>query len=301
MSQQSNISKLAEVIARIDRLPVRPYPRSWLVILGVGYFFAFYDILTLSFALVSPMVKQLSLTEALISAAVSATLFGYIVGAYVISTSSDYLGRRLGLIVNLGVFSLGSLISALATSPGVLIASRFITGMGIGSEISIINSYMSEITPAGIRGRLTQWAYVAGALGFALTPFIALVLIPISPIGWRYMFGLGAVGAFAAVFLRAMLPESPRWLAVKGRVSEAETLVSHMERYTERRVGSLPPTPPPIPITGLKGYPTRELFNRKYGVRLLVLTLFWFFDYMLAYGVLGFAPYMLVAAGFLFT
>jgi len=82
MSQQSNISKLAEVIARIDRLPVRPYPRSWLVILGVGYFFAFYDILTLSFALVSPMVKQLGLTEALISGAVSATLFGYIVGGF---------------------------------------------------------------------------------------------------------------------------------------------------------------------------------------------------------------------------
>ncbi|PSN89889.1 hypothetical protein B9Q03_07940 [Candidatus Marsarchaeota G2 archaeon OSP_D] len=301
MSQQSNISKLAEVIARIDRLPVRPYPRSWLVILGVGYFFAFYDILTLSFALVSPMVKQLGLTEALISGAVSATLFGYIVGAYVISTSSDYLGRRLGLIANLGVFSLGSLLSALATSAGVLIVSRFITGMGIGSEISIINSYMSEITPAQLRGRLTQWAYVAGALGFALTPFIALVLIPLSPVGWRYMFGLGAVGAFAALFLRSTLPESPRWLSVKGREADAELVVARMEEYSTRRVGSLPPIPPPLPITALKGFPTRELFNKKFGFRLLILTLFWFFDYMLAYGVLGFAPYMLVAAGFLFT
>jgi MFS family permease len=301
MTQSSNKLGLEAVIARIDRLPTRPYPRSWLVILGVGYFFAFYDILTLSFAIVSPMVKQLGLTQALISAAVSATLFGYIVGAYVISTSSDYLGRRLGLIANLGVFSLGSLLSALANSPALLVASRFITGMGIGSEISIINTYMSEVTPAQLRGRLTQWAYVAGALGFALTPFIALGLIPASPIGWRYMFGLGAVGAVATVFLRLILPESPRWLSVRGRVSEAEAVVSRMEEYVKSRLGSLPPIPPPIQVVGLKGFPTRELLNRKYGVRLLVLVLFWFFDYMLAYGVLGFAPYMLVAAGFLFT
>lgn len=179
MSQESD--SVSEIIARIDRLPVRPYPRSWLVILGVGYFFAFYDILTLSFALVSPMVKQLALTQALISGAVSATLFGYIIGAYAVSTTSDYLGRRLGLIANLMIFSIGSLLSALATNASVLIASRFLTGMGIGSEISIINTYMAEITPAPLRGRLTQWAYVSGALGFALTPFIALVLIPVSP------------------------------------------------------------------------------------------------------------------------
>lgn len=299
MSQESD--SVSEIIARIDRLPVRPYPRSWLVILGVGYFFAFYDILTLSFALVSPMVKELALTQALISGAVSATLFGYIIGAYAVSTTSDYLGRRLGLIANLMIFSIGSLLSALATNASVLIASRFLTGMGIGSEISIINTYMAEITPAPLRGRLTQWAYVSGALGFALTPFIALVLIPVSPIGWRYMFAIGALGALASVFLRIVLPESPRWLSVKGRVLEAENVVSLMEEYTKAKLGSLPPVPPPLTITALKRFPTRELFNAKYGLRLLVLTLFWFFDYMLAYGVLGFAPYMLVDAGFVFT
>lgn len=289
------------ILARIDRLPIRPYPRSWLVILGVGYFFAFYDILTLSFAVVSPMVKQLGLTQALISGAVSATLFGYIVGAYLVSTSSDYLGRRLGLILNLALFSAGSLVSALATDPFVLVASRFVTGMGIGAEISIINTYMAEVTPAAMRGRLTQWAYLSGALGFALTPFIALALIPVSPIGWRYMFGLGAAGALASVFLRLYLPESPRWLSVRGRAAEAQEVVSRMEAYVSSKLGELPPLPQAVPVVPARRFPTAELFNRKYGVRLLILVLFWFFDYMLAYGVLGFAPYMLVAAGFYFT
>jgi len=159
--------KLGELRARIDRLPVRPFPVSWLVILGIGYFFAFYDILTLSFAVVSPMVVQLHMTELMISEAVSATLFGYIVGAYFVATISDYWGRRWGLITNALIIAAGSLGSAFSTSPAVLIASRFVTGMGIGAEIAIINTYVAELTPAHIRGRMVQFAYLAGALGFA--------------------------------------------------------------------------------------------------------------------------------------
>ncbi|WP_145983971.1 hypothetical protein [Cuniculiplasma divulgatum] len=83
--------RLANIQARLDRLPIRPYPRFWLVILGIGYFFAFYDILALSYAFVSPMVSQLKLTEILLSDSASATLFGYIVGTYVVSTISDYV------------------------------------------------------------------------------------------------------------------------------------------------------------------------------------------------------------------
>jgi len=289
--------KLGELRARIDRLPVRPFPVSWLVILGIGYFFAFYDILTLSFAVVSPMVVQLHMTELMISEAVSATLFGYIVGAYFVATISDYWGRRWGLITNALIIAAGSLGSAFSTSPAVLIASRFVTGMGIGAEIAIINTYVAELTPAHIRGRMVQFAYLAGALGFAVTPFIALALIPISPIGWRYLFGIAAIIAVAIVPLRYLMPESPRWLTIKGKVDEAEKVVNRLEDYVKGKIGSLPPVPPPLPEKLLTKFPTAELFNRRYGPRLVMAILFWFFDYMLAYGVIGFAPYIFVAAG----
>ncbi len=293
--------KLGELRARIDRLPVRPFPVSWLAILGIGYFFAFYDILTLSFAVVSPMVVQLHMTELMISEAVSATLFGYIVGAYFVATISDYWGRRWGLITNALIIAAGSLGSAFSTSPAVLIASRFVTGMGIGAEIAIINTYVAELTPAHIRGRMVQFAYLAGALGFAVTPFIALALIPISPIGWRYLFGIAAIIAVSIVPLRYLMPESPRWLTIKGKVDEAENVVKRLEDYVKGKMGSLPPVPPPLPEKLLTKFPTAELFNRRYGPRLVMATLFWFFDYMLAYGVIGFAPYIFVAAGFKFT
>ncbi|GGP19047.1 MFS transporter [Thermocladium modestius] len=293
--------KLGEIRARIDRIPVRPYPISWMVVIGLGYFFAFYDILTLSFALVSPMVQQLSLSRLELSDAVSASLFGYIVGAYFVATISDYWGRRWGLIVNAVLIAVGSLASALSINAASLIASRFVTGLGIGAEIAIINTYVSEVTPAGIRGKMVQLTYLAGALGFALTPFIAIALIPSSPVGWRWLFGLGALVAAAVVPLRFMLPESPRWLTIRGRTGEAEAVVRRLEEFAARRVGSLPPIPTPLPERSLSGFPTAQLFNRKYGLRLLMAVLFWFFDYMLAYGVIGFAPYIFVASGFTFT
>ncbi len=241
--------KLGELRARIDRIPIRPYPVSWMVIIGIGYFFAFYDILTLSFAIVSPMVQQLRLSRLELSEAVSVSLFGYIIGAYFVATISDYWGRRWGLITNAILIAIGSLGSALATNALVLIVSRLITGMGIGAEISIINTYISEVTPAPpIRGgRMVQFTYLAGALGFAVTPFIAFALIPISPIGWRWLFGIGALVAAAIVPLRYLMPESPRWLTIKGRMNEAERVVRMLEGFAERKVGQLPPIPSPLP------------------------------------------------------
>ncbi len=298
----SNIEyKLGEIRARIDRLPIRPYPVSWMVIIGVGYFFAFYDILTLSFAVISPMVLQLHMTELAISESVSATLFGYIIGAYFVATISDYWGRRIGLITNALLITIGSLGSAFSINAYMLIGSRFITGLGIGAEIAIINTFIAEITPVHMRGKMVQFTYLAGALGFALTPFIALALIPISENGWRYLFGIAAVVALIIVPLRYSMPESPRWLTIKGKIDEAEKVVTTLENYVQKKLGTLPPVPPPLPEKTLTKYPTAELFNRKYAPRLIMAILFWFFDYMLAYGVIGFGPYIFIAAGFTFT
>jgi len=292
---------MADIRARIDRIPIRPYPRTWLVVLGIGYFFAFYDILSLGYTFVSPMVVQLHLTETLISASASATLFGYIVGTYVVSTVSDYVGRRLGLITNALFVAIGTIITAVSFNAAELIGGRFIAGMGIGAEISIINTFMSEVTPAHIRGKMTQWAYVSGALGFALTPFIALVLIPTGPNGWRYLFGIPAVIAVAIVFVRFSMPETPRWLLLKGRREEAEVVVEKMESFASRKIGALPSVPNYIPEAGMKHFPTREILTRKYAPRLAIVATFWFLDYTLAYGILGFAPLIFVSSGFLFT
>ncbi len=297
----AQLKKLGELEARMERLPIRPYPRTWLVILGIGYFFAFYDILALSYNFISPMVTALNLDILLLSESASATLFGYIVGEYVISTISDYTGRRIGLVINALFVAIGTLASALSVNATELIVSRFVAGMGIGAEISIINTYMSEVTPAHMRGKMTQWAYFSGALGFALTPFIAAVIIPINADGWRYLFGIPAVIAIAVVFLRVTMPETPRWLVLKGRIDEADKVVSNMEKYVTSKIHKLPEMKEFHPEGSFASrFPTRDILTRKYAPRLAVIVAFWFLDYTLAYGFLGFAPTIFDTAGFTF-
>ena len=295
------LKKLGELEARMERLPIRPYPRKWLVILGIGYFFAFYDILALSYNFISPMVVSLHMTTILLADSASATLFGYIVGEYTISTISDYKGRRIGLIVNALVVAIGTIICAISVNATELIIFRFVTGMGIGAEISIINTYMSEVTPAHMRGKMTQWAYFSGALGFALTPFIAAVVIPINANGWRYLFAIPAVMAIAIVFFRFSMPETPRWLVLKGRINDAENVVANMEAYVKSKINTLPPPKEFHPEASyVSQYPTKDIMNKKYASRLLVIVIFWFLDYTLAYGFLGFAPTIFDTAGFTF-
>jgi len=288
------------VTARIDRLPIRPYPRLWLVILGIGYFFVFYDISALSYNFVSPMVTVLNLSTLGLSLSVAITLLGYLVGTYVVSTMSDLSGRRLGLIVNALLVAIGTLVSALAFDVSVLFLGRFIAGMGMGAEISIINTYVAEITPARVRGKMTQWSYLAGAVGLMATPFIAVVVIPSSADGWRWMFGLAALIAVVIVFMRFLMPETPRWLVLKGKVAEAERVVSGMEDYVRKKGKELPPPQVQPAEAHAKRFPTREILSRKYASRLAIIAVFWFLVYFSSYASISFVPLIFVSAGFLF-
>jgi len=300
LSDGLDATRLSEITARIDRLPIRPYPRTWLIILGIGYFFVFYDISALSYNFLSSMVTVLNLSTLDLSLSVAVTLLGYLVGTYIVSTMSDLFGRRLGLIVNALLVAIGTLISALAFDVSSLFLGRFIAGMGMGAEISIINTYVAEVTPARVRGKMTQWSYLAGAVGLMATPFIALVVIPSSADGWRYMFGLAALIAIVIVFMRFVMPETPRWLALKGKVVQAEKVVSGMEDYVKKKGLEIPQPQVYPPEAFKKRFPTREILTRKYARRLGIIAVFWFLVYFASYASISFVPLIFVSAGFQF-
>jgi MFS family permease len=213
---------------------------------------------------------------------------------------SDLSGRRLGLIVNAILVAIGTLVSALAFNVSVLFLGRFIAGMGMGAEISIINTYVAEITPARVRGKMTQWSYLAGAVGLMATPFIALIVIPSSVDGWRYMFGLAALIAVIIVFMRFTMPETPRWLVLKGKITQAQKIVSEMEDYVKRKGLEIPSPQAYPPQVYTKRFPTREILSRKYASRLTVITVFWFLVYFASYASISFVPLIFVSAGFQF-
>src|ERR1700761_3521836 len=235
------------VTARLDRIPVWPYERKLLWVVGAGYFFAFFDIVTISFA--APVIAtQFHVSKATVTLSVTSSLIGYIIGAFADSTIADKWGRKLSLGISVAVFSLGTILAAFSTNVTELIIFRFIAGLGIGAEIAAVTTYLGELAPARLRGRYTSWATTCAYAGFAVVPFIARALVPTFASGWRVLFLIGALGGATILFMRRGLPPSPRWLVAQGRTEEAEEVVATAEDTARANLDEHEELPPPEPV-----------------------------------------------------
>ncbi len=163
----------------------------------------------------------------------SVYLLGEVVGALVFGWLTDRLGRRRLFLVTLITYLLASGIAGLSPNLWFLIIFRFIAGTGIGGEYTAINSAIDELIPARYRGRTdiaVNGTYWAGAMiGAAASIFLLNPnLLPIN-VGWRIGFFIGPVLGLIAIYLRYVLPESPRWLMTHGRNDDAEKIVGDIE------------------------------------------------------------------------
>lgn len=287
------------ILARLDRIPVWPYPRSILVIVGAGFFFAFFDIVTIGFAL--PVItKQFQVSAEEASWAITSGLIGYILGSFLDSRIADHFGRRVSLFISVAFFSVGSLLSATSPDLGWLIFWRFISGMGIGAEIALVTTYMNEISPAPLRGRYTGWTIVAAFTGFAVVPVIAFQLVPGYEWGWRVLFVAGAVGGVIIAFMRRGLPPSIHWLLGEGRADEAEDALVSAEALAEKRFGRSLPEPQAVfePEAGDSGKSLLFLLKPPLLNRLILLGVVWFVYYVGNYGWLTLAADLFSTHGF---
>lgn len=285
------------ILARLDRIPVWTLPGSYLVIIGIGYFFTFFDITDIGFTMPA-IAQQFQLTgsESLF-VALAVGLIGYAVGSIVIGGISDRYGRYRVLIATLTITAIGSFLDATATGVVSLTLWRFVTGIGVGADLNLVSTYVGELAPAARRGRISTLTFLVGILGQAVTPFIALALVPNYRYGWRWMFVLGGLIAAIGVLARFELPESPRWLALHGRLREADEVVQRMEAGAARRGIQLAP-PPAMEISPeLHAFPYRALFSQPYSSRLMVLVSMWFFWYIGNYAFLGDAASLITAHG----
>ncbi|MDE0884182.1 MAG: MFS transporter [Myxococcota bacterium] len=290
----------AELIARLDRIPVWPYPRSVLAIVGAGFFFAYFDIVTIGFAL--PVIsEQFKVSAEMASWSITSGLIGYILGSFLDSRIADRYGRRISLLLSVAAFSVGSLLSATSSSLGELVFWRFISGMGIGAEIALVTTYMAELSPAPLRGRYTGWTIVAAFTGFAVVPILALQIVPHYAWGWRVLFIAGALGGIAIGFMRRGLPDSIHWLVNEGRLKEAKETLLTAEAIAEERLGQpLGPVPEgateAVASQEIQGL--RALMTPPFLGRLLLLGLVWFIYYVGNYGWLTLAPELFSKHGF---
>src|SRR5919205_1924714 len=226
--------------ARLDRLPVSSfhYRIFWLV--GAGMFFDGYDLYVAGGVLASTIQTKFSTLPQNLQF-LSLTFVGMTIGSFITGFVGDKMGRRFTYQVNLLVFGLASLAAAFAQDMTQLIVCRFVQGLGLGAEIVVGYSTLTEFVPPRTRGRwLSMMAFIVVA-GFPVTALLGYLIIP--TFGWRPMFVIAGIGSLVVWDLRKNLPESPRWLEAQGRTDEAGALIQEIEKEAAA-AGPLPPAAP---------------------------------------------------------
>ncbi len=236
------------VPARLDRLPWSRF--HWRVIFGLGAAWIL-DGLEIQIVNTAGTVltdkATLHLTSAEVGYIASVYLLGEVVGALVFGRISDHLGRKRIFLVTLVTYLVASGISGLSTTLWFLLIFRFIAGTGIGGEYTAINSAIDELIPSHYRGRTdiaVNGSYWAGAVIGAAASIVLLnpAYLPVN-VGWRLGFFIGPLIGLGVIYLRYILPESPRWLMTHGREQEAEQTVGEIEDEVQRQGAHLVSVP----------------------------------------------------------
>ncbi|MCY0892207.1 MAG: MFS transporter [Acidibacillus sp.] len=286
-------------LARLERIPIWPHGSKLLIMLGLGYFFAFFDITNVAYG-IPVITQQFHVSTLLVSQSISFSLYGYIVGSLIVSVISDYYGRKMALITGILLYTVGSFGTALSPNVDVLIAFRFVVGMGIGTMISQVSTYMGEISPAALRGRFTGLANVFAFVGLAAVPFVAMAIVPEFSWGWRVLLFIGGFGGIFMLFMSNALIESPRWLLIHGHHDQAIALVDRIEKQAMAKMGgkSLPPVVDMPLEEKAHGFPLLSLLKPPYLNRMIILLVYWLLWYVADYTYLGLAPTFLVDKGY---
>jgi MFS transporter, putative metabolite:H+ symporter len=164
------------------------------------------------------------------------------------------------LMFTMGLTGLGALYSAVAPDYPHFVASRVVTGIGVGADLAIVNTFVGEVAPRRNRSRWISLIFIMSSLGALLGIWLGLVLTtepaawpdgisfarasPTFTNGWRWMYAIGALLAVIGIALRVKLPESPRWLVGRGRLQEADEVVTEMERVAPSTAPWRPSTRP---------------------------------------------------------
>jgi putative MFS transporter len=286
--------------ARLDRLPITRWHWTLIVVVGLGTFFDLYEIF-LGGVLGAVLTEQWGLGTNGKALVISSAFIGMFVGAIGLGVAADKFGRRRMFLINLGLYSLFSLLTAFAPNLEVFVVLRILGGLALGAELNLVDTYLGEFMPRRGRGRYTAWAYTIGFCGVPVAAFLGGRFVAKEHLlidGWRWLLIFGALGAFIVWVLRRRLPESPRWLAAQGRTDDAERVVSDIEETVRRQSGGELPPVEPLPEEPSARLTLVQMFAGEYRRRTVML---WIFQILQTVGYYGFgslAPVVLHAKGY---
>lgn len=278
----------AQLVARLERLPVTPRLMLIRVIVGIATFFDAYTVLAIAFAM-PQLVAEWKLSPAEVGLIFSAGYVGQIFGAVLFGSLAERIGRLKTLFITILLFVAMDISCLFAWSGASMMLFRFLQGVGTGGEVPVASAYINEFVGAERRGRFFLPYEVIFPVGLMFAGMAGYFLVPV--FGWKAMFIVGLIPSVLTIPLRWLMPESPRWLASKGRMAEADGVVQLLERSATRRGIPLPePVVQPASPQAGAASDWRELFRGIYLKRTLTIWALWFTAYLVNNGLITWLP-----------
>ena len=301
----------SQINQRLDQLPAtRPV---WMLVLlvSIGGWFEFYDLFMTAY--VGPgLVKSgmYSVTTASffgfsgLGAFVAASFAGLFIGTFLLTGLADRFGRRTVFPASLLWYSVATLVMAFQDSAQAINLWRLIAGIGVGVELVVIDTYVSELVPAHFRGRAFAFVHLVQYTAVPSVAFFAWWFEQ-HPVGgiesWRLTAALGALGAIAVWAIRRRVPESPRWLAQHGRYAEAGQILDVLEAKIGVQMNDYGNAFGAHIESVQKPARFCEIWQPPYLRRTLVLLTFHLIQSIGFYGFASWVPTLLVAKGITVT
>jgi putative MFS transporter len=318
-SNQSDIRlSAASIGARLDRLPATKTIWKLVILLSFGYFFEFYDLLYTGY--IAPgLVKGGILTTTTpglfgssgVASFVAALFAGLFIGTSLCGFVTDKFGRRAIFTYSLIWYALANAIMAFQDTAFGLNFWRLVAGIGIGAELVVIATYMTELVPRQVRGRAFACGQAVGFCAIPIAAYLAYLLLPLQPFGldgWRWVVIIGCHGALFVWWVRRALPESPRWLAGKGRLAEADQILGDLENKVQAEYGQILPAPVVVEkiktatkVAANSAKKIADLWRRPYRSRTLLMIVFNVFQTVGYYGFASWVPTLLIRHGITVT
>lgn len=288
--------------ARLDALPWSRWHLVLTTVLGVAWLFDAFEVNVVG-SVVAVVERLWHLSTVQSASVVSLWLIGIMVGAIAFGYLADRFGRKRLFQLTLAMYALFTILTAFSWNYPSLLIWRFLTALGVGAEYSCINAAIGEFVPRRQRGTATAAVINFWSIGALLAAGVSAIFLATLPpaLGWRLGFGVGAVAALIFAWARRFVPESPRWLWVKGRRTEARRVVAEIEAASGGRGrGARPPAagPPAGSAPSLQSTFWRDVrvLFRRYPGRVALGALLDVSEAFGYYGLFAFAPLVIFPA-----
>lgn len=281
------------VLERLEALPLGRFHYKLLLVTGLGWLFDSMDTGLIAFIL-PVLAKEWGLAPGQMGLIGSIGLIGMALGAVVSGTIADRIGRKKVFTITVLLYSIASAFCALSWNYQSLLVFRFLVGFGLGGELPVAATLVSEYAPSRVRGRFIVLLESFWGLGWIAAACIAYFFIPLY--GWRMAFLIGALPALYVCLIRMHMPESVRYLLAHGRVGEARKIVVSLERQLHVPVAPFVSEKETVPVVAKASF--RELWKKPFASRTIMLWLVWFGINFSYYGIFMWLPSLVFQQGF---